>query len=83
MLDTATGAVWRYGYGDYCQSQTPPYGVRQIESSERCKDGEDSLSHMPEFDRVSVEGLYKTPIKGMIDQSFQAQAKRAYENRAK
>jgi hypothetical protein len=77
MLDTATGEVWRYAYGDFCRSTAPSYDVRQVGYGEQCKEGEDSLSHIPMFNRVSVGGLYKTPVKAMIDQSFQAQAKRA------
>jgi len=74
MLDTATGAVWRFGFGDYCQSKTAPYDVRRGGQTEQCKATEDSISHIPYFGRVSVEGLYKTPVLAMIDAHFQAEA---------
>jgi len=28
MVDTATGAVWQYAFGDYCQSKTPQHDFR-------------------------------------------------------
>ena len=77
MLDTTTGAVWEFRFGNYCRSKTSPYDVRQIEIAEQCKDSEDSFSNLTEFQRISVEGLYKTPIQELIDQSFHEQAKRA------
>jgi hypothetical protein len=83
MLDTATGAVWQYAFGNYCWSKSPPLDVRQIELFELCKDSEDSIPKVPVFERVSVEGLYKTPTLALIDQSIQAQAKRASEDRLK
>ena len=73
LLDTATGAVWQYSFGDYCQSKTPPNDMRQIRVGEQCKDGEDSFDNVPAFERVSVEGLHKTWLQQMIDSSFQRQ----------
>jgi hypothetical protein len=67
MTDTATGAVWRYGYGDYCESRTPPFSVRQIVDGDQCKPGEESIAHIPSFERVSVEGLYTTALQKVID----------------
>jgi len=66
LLDTETGAVWQYGFGDYCQSATTGL-IHQVGYGEQCKSGETSVSHIPMFQRVSVEGLYKTPYQSMID----------------
>lgn len=76
MLDTETGTTWQYVFGDYCREKAAPYDVRQVEVTESCKDAEDSFHNVPSFERVSVEGLYKTPIQAMLDDSFQRQAMR-------
>jgi hypothetical protein len=76
LLDTATGAVWQYAFANYCLSRTPPGDIRQISLGETCKDGEDSFENVPSFERVSVEGLYRTATQEMIDFNFREQVKR-------
>lgn len=73
MTDTATGAVWQYAFGDYCESKSPPYGIRAVGYGQQCKESESSISHIPMLQRVSVEGLYKTPTQKWIDVSIQRQ----------
>jgi hypothetical protein len=77
MVDTTSGAVWRYGYADYCQSKTPPFSFRPIQD-EQCGANELSVSHIPMFERVSVGGLYETPMQKMIDANFSRQALENY-----
>jgi hypothetical protein len=79
LLDTATGAVWALTSTDYCQSSEPPYDFRIAAGPmAECKGNESRVVNEREFERLSVQGLYETPIQREIDASFQAQAKRGY-----
>lgn len=77
MLDTATGAVWQYTSSDFCRSKTSPNDIRQVGLAEGCKDQEVSIPRVQEFQRVSVEGLYKTPLLARIDADIERQIRQA------
>jgi len=67
MLDTLTGEVWQLTYSDYCDSGAPTYKVWPSDPSEQCKAGSSSISNVVEFQRVTVDGLYRTELQKLID----------------
>jgi hypothetical protein len=71
MIDTATGAVWELEFGSYCQNKDNPGAIRQVGYAEQCRGDEHSIPNIPEFNRVSVEGLYNTPTVTMIERVFE------------
>ncbi len=82
LTDTATGSVWYLGFGDYCQGKNPPYEMRQAGYSEQCSDSENSVvQHLPMFQRVSVEGVYKIPLQAQIDSQIYRAAAGAAKTR--
>ena len=73
MLDTGTGAVWEFVTEYYCQSKTPPYDMRRVDSPTNCKNDEETEIEPRAFQRISVQGLYKTPNQETIDANIQKQ----------
>lgn len=74
LLDTKTGAVWHLVFGDFCQRKASPFDIRQLAIGEQCTTEEEAITGVAEFERISVEGLYRTPAQVMIDASFTRQA---------
>jgi hypothetical protein len=60
MVDTVTGKAWYLAFSEYCES--PTGNLRTTSYSAGCKDSETATPPVPEFEEVSVQGLYTSPV---------------------
>lgn len=74
MVDSTTGKTWYLAFAEWCQGQSG--NLRATSLSAGCKDAETALAPTPEFEQVSVSGLYVSPDDPAVEFAKQAKHQR-------